>query len=121
MPPGKLLAFPHADHSDKPTVQITLYKRTFPVKDAPVSLSLVPFARSQVHTFPLGGRVYEAKYSEITLIAPDDAKVDLVQNRLTWGGDKSKVKSSAKEVFDLATAGTSGFRVEKGVAARNAT
>lgn len=93
-------------------MRITLYKRTFPVKDAPVTLSLVPFATSQVHTFPVGDKVYEAKYSKLEINAPDDVKVDLVHNRLLWG-DKHKNKSTAKEVFDLATAGTSGFGLVK--------
>lgn len=89
-------------------MQITLYKRTFRVKDAPVSFSLTPFPVDQVHTYPVGGEVYEAKYSKVEVHVPDGVKIDFVQNRLLWG-EKNKVKSTAKEVFDLAVAGNSGF------------
>lgn len=91
-----------------PMTHITLYKRTYRVKNAPVSFSLTPFPVDQVHTFPVGGQVYEAKYSKVEVIAPDGVKIDLVQNRLLWG-EKNKVKSTPKEVFDLAAAGSSGF------------
>ena len=92
---------------------ITLYQRTYPVKDAPVALSLVPFALHQKHTFPVGDTVYEAVVSEFQIIAPDGATIDPLRNMLSWDGDKGKVKSTAKEVFDLAQAGGSGFRMPK--------
>ena len=57
-------------------MQITLYQRTYPVKDAPVALSLVPFAGHQRHTFPVGDKVYEAECRELQVIIPDDAKID---------------------------------------------
>jgi hypothetical protein len=92
-------------------VQITVYRRTFPVDGAPEAFSLLPFASGQRCTFAVGEKVYEAVYSEIRIVTPDDAKVDLMQNRLTWSdGGKSRVKSTAREVLDLALAGTSGFR-----------
>lgn len=94
-------------------MKLTLYRRTYPVAGAPVTLSVVPFATSQRHTFPTGGKVYEATYSEIHVIAPDDAKVESLKNRVTWDGEKGKVSSTASEVFDLATAGASGFRLAK--------
>jgi len=94
-------------------MKFTLYQRTYPVQDAPVSLSLVPFISGSVYTFPVGGRVYEATYSEIRIDAPEDAKVDPARNRLTWGGGKGVTRSTAKEVFDLAHAGNSGFRLAK--------
>jgi len=47
-------------------MQITLYHRTYPVKDAPVSLSLVPFATHQRHTFTAAGAVHEAECKEQT-------------------------------------------------------
>ena len=90
-------------------MQITLYKRTFKVKDAPVSLSFTPFSTDQVHTFPFGGQVYEAKYSELRVTAPDDVKLDVIHNRLVWGKGMGTVKATAKEVYDLAAAGKSGF------------
>jgi len=92
---------------------VTLYKRTFRVKGAPVSLSLVPFSTEQVHTFPAGGQVYEARYSEVRVTAPDDVKLDVLHNRLVWGKGLGTVKATAKEVFDLAAAGKSGFGLAK--------
>ena len=38
---------------------------------------------------------------------------DPLKNLLQWDGDKGQVKSTAKEVFDLAQAGSSGFRMAK--------
>ena len=94
-------------------MQITLYQRTYLVKDAPVALSLVPFAGHQRHTFPVGGKVYEAVCRELQVIVPDGSTIDPLKNLLTWEGDKGRVKSTAKEVFDLAQAGGSGFRMPK--------
>jgi len=95
-------------------MQITLYLRTYPAKDAPVALSLVPFAGHQRHTFTVGDKVYEAECKELQVITPGDAKVDALKNLLNWVSDKGPVKSTAKEVFDLAQAGASGFRMAKG-------
>ena len=92
-------------------MQITLYRRSFPVADAPVALSLVPYAASQRHTFSVGSRLYEAEHREVQVVVPDDAKVDVLKNLLGWAGDKGPVKSTAKEVYDLAAAGASGFRL----------
>lgn len=94
-------------------MQITLYKRTFPVKDAPVSFSFTPFPADQVHTFQNGGQVYDAKFSEVGVTAPDEVKLDVVQNRLVWGKGMGTVKATAKEVFELAAVGKSGFRLAK--------
>ena len=94
-------------------MKFTMYQRTYPVAGAPVSLSLMPFPTSQRYTFPVGDRVYEAAYSEFHILAPDDAKVDPLRNRLLWAGDKGVVRSTAQEVYDLAHAGTSGFRLAK--------
>jgi hypothetical protein len=105
---------PTTDHSDETTVQITLFQRTYPVDGAPVTLSVVPFTVGQKCTFPVGDTVHEATYSEVRIVAPDDAMVDRMRNRLTWGdGGKSRAKSTATEVLDLALAGNSGFRLEK--------
>lgn len=92
-------------------MQITLYRRSFPVADAPVALSLVPDPVDQRHTFTAEGRVYEAERREVRVLVPDGAKLDLLRNLLCWAGDKGPVKSTAKEVFDLAQARASGFRV----------
>jgi hypothetical protein len=94
-------------------MQITLYQRTYPVKDAPVALSLVPHDRHQRHTFTVGDKVYEAECKEVRVIIPDDAKIDPLKNLVSWVGDKGPVKSTAREVFDLAHAGVSGFRMAK--------
>jgi hypothetical protein len=94
-------------------MQITLYRRSFPVKDAPVALSLVPLPASQRHTYTAGGKEYEAKHSEVHVIVPDDAKLDVMKNLLCWSGSGGPMKSTAKEVFDLAEAGTSGFKLVK--------
>ncbi len=102
---------PH--HSDEHTLQITLYKRTYKVKDAPVSFSLTPFSTGQVHTFPVGGKVYEAVYSEVQVTAPEGVNLDVLRNRLVWGKGMGTVKATAKEVFDLAAEGKSGFSLVK--------
>lgn len=92
-------------------MQITLYHRSYPVADAPVALSLVPYPDHQRHTYAVGGKVYEAERKELRVIVPDDAKVDALKNLLCWAGDKGPVKSTAKEVFDMAEARVSGFRL----------
>ena len=53
----------------------------------------------------------EAVRRELQVIVPDDAKIDGFKNLLCWVGDKGPVKSTAKEVFDLAEARASGFRL----------
>ena len=96
---------------DGRTMQITLYRRSYPVADAPVALTFVPDAATQRHTFTAGGRVYEAERRELRVAVPDDAKFDGVKNLLCWVGDKGPVKSTAREVYELAEARTSGFRM----------
>ena len=93
-------------------MQITLHRRTFPVKDAPVGLSFVPSAH-QRHTFTVGSKVYEAVCQELQVIVPDDAKLDTIRNLLSWASNKGPVKSTAKEVFDLVQSRASGFRMAK--------
>ena len=92
---------------------ITLYHRTYPVQDAPVALSLVPFVGHQRHTFTVGDKVYEAECKELQVIVPDDATIDPLKNLLSWVSDKGPVKSTAKEVIDLALARVSGFGMAK--------
>lgn len=91
-------------------MQITLYRRSYPIKDAPVSVSFLPFAVSQRHTYSAGGKVYEAVGRELLIVVPDGAKVDDHNNRLVWAGDKGSIKSTASEVFGFAEANVSGFR-----------
>ena len=88
-------------------MQITMYSRSYPVADAPVSLSLVPDPAGQRHTFAAGGRVYEAGRREVRVVVHDDAKPDLLKNLLCWAGGKGPIQSTAKEVFDPAAARTS--------------
>jgi hypothetical protein len=94
-------------------MQITLHHRTYPVKDAPFSVSLLPFATSQRHTFTHDGTVYEAVCKEVQIVVPDDAKIDPVRNLLCWGGEKGQVKSTAREVFEMVRSRASGFRMAK--------
>lgn len=91
-------------------MQITLYQRTYPVKDAPIASSLIPMSPDQKHTYTVGDKVYDAVRREIQIIVPDDAKVDKDKNLLSWTGEKGIVKSTANEVFAFAQAGVSGFK-----------
>ncbi|MBX9625875.1 MAG: hypothetical protein K2X82_18895 [Gemmataceae bacterium] len=92
-------------------MQITLYHRSYPVADAPVAVSFAPDSAAQRHTFTVGKRVYEAVRREVRVVVPDDAKLDVMKNLLGWAGAQGPVKSTAREVYDLATAGASGFRM----------
>ena len=78
-----------------------------------MALSLVPHDRHQRHTFTVGDTVYEAECKEVRVIIPDDTKIDPLRNLVSWGGDTGWVNSTAREVFDLARAGVSGFRMAK--------
>ena len=92
-------------------MQITLYRRSYPAADAPVSLSLVPDHAEQHHTFTVLGREYAAERREICVDVPDGARLDVLRNRLCWAGTGGSVKSTAREVFDLAEALAPGFRM----------
>jgi hypothetical protein len=89
----------------------TLYQRTFPVEGAPVTLSVSPFPTDIKTQFPAGGEVYEAVYSKVRVVGPDGTKVERPHKRVTWDGAEGRVNSTAQEVFDMARAGTSGFRL----------
>jgi hypothetical protein len=91
---------------------IILYRRSYPVADAPVAWSLAPDPAEQRHTFTAAGKVYEAERQEVRVVVPDGAKIDPLKNLLCWAGDKGQVKSTAKEVLAMAEAGVSGFRLE---------
>lgn len=88
---------------------ITLYVRTFPVKDAPVARSLVPFPLGQRHTFTRDRKVYDAVYREMKVTVPEGSVVDAERKLLCWTGDKGPVKSTVNEVYELVQAHASGF------------
>ncbi len=76
-------------------------------------MSLVPFPAHQRHTFAVGDTVYEAVYRELAVVAPDGASVDPLRNQLSWPGAKGAVKSTAKEVVEMARTRASGFRMAR--------
>ena len=90
-------------------MKITLYVRTYPVKDAPVALSLVPFPPDQRHTYTRDGKVYEAVSREMRVTVPDGSVVDADRKLLCWDGDKGKVKSTVNEVYEFVKAHAQGF------------
>lgn len=90
-------------------MHITLYHRSFPVAGAPEAVSLVPSSVTQTHTFTANGKVYKAVHKQLKVVVPDGAKLDTLKNLLCWSGAQGAVRSTAKEVFDLAQAGASGF------------
>ena len=91
-------------------MHVTLYRRSYPVKGAPVAFSFIPFSADQRHTFASAGNVFEAERREVHVVVPDDAKIDVLRNRLAWSGGKGSVKSTANEVFGFAETCVSGFR-----------
>lgn len=103
-------------------MHITLYHRSYPVKGAPVSVSLAPFPAHQRHTFTASGVEHEAKYRELRLVVPAGATVSAERGLswarekgpvLNWVGEKGAVVSTAQEVFELAHTRGSGFHIAK--------
>ena len=90
-------------------MKITLFVRTYPVKDAPVALSLVPFPPGQRHTYTRDGKVYDAVSREMRVTVPDGSVIDADKKLLCWAGDAGPVKSKAREVYELVQAHASGF------------
>jgi len=90
-------------------MKITLYVRTYPVKDAPVALSFVPTPPDQKHTYTRDGKVYDAVSREMKVTVPDGSVFDIDRKFLCWTGDKGKVKSTVNEVYALVQAHASGF------------
>ena len=90
-------------------MKITLYLRTYPVKDAPVALSFAPTPAHQKHTYTRDRRVYDAVSREMSVTVPDGSVFDMDRKLLCWTGDKGKVRSTVNEVYELVKAGTSGF------------
>jgi len=96
------------------TVQsITIYRRSYPADGAPENFSLRPYPAHQRCTYTVGKKVYEAVFQQLTVSAPDDAKVLEEKNLLAWSGKDGKMQSSAAEVLGFADAGVSGFRKVK--------
>ncbi len=91
-------------------MKITLYVRTYPVKDAPITLSLVPFPSGQKCTYTRDGKVYDAVSREMMVNVPDGSELDYEKKLLCWAGDTGKMKSTANEVYELVKANASGFR-----------
>lgn len=90
-------------------MKITLYVRTYPVKDAPVALSLVPFPTHQKHTYTRDDKVYDAVSREMKVTVPDGSVIDADRKVLCWAGDKGPVKSTVNEVYQLVQTQASGF------------
>ena len=90
-------------------MKITLYVRTYPVKDAPVAMSLVPFPPHQRHTYTRDGKVYDAVSREMRVTVPEGSVIDEDRKLLCWAGDKGPVKSTVNEVYELVKARAPGF------------
>ena len=90
-------------------MRITLYVRTYPVKDAPVAMSLVPFPPHQRHTYTRDGKVYDAVSREMRVTVPEGSVIDEDRKLLCWAGDKGPVKSTVNEVYELVKARAPGF------------
>jgi hypothetical protein len=90
-------------------MKITLYVRTYPVKNAPIALSLVPFPPHQRHTYTHDGKVYESVSREMSVIVPEGSVIDTERKLLCWSGEKGPVKSTVNEVYELVQAQASGF------------
>lgn len=88
---------------------ITLYVRTYPVKGAPVTPSLVPFAPGPRYTYTRDGEVYDAVSREVRVTVPDGSVLDAGRKLLCWGGDTGPVKSTGREVYELARTRAAGF------------
>jgi hypothetical protein len=90
-------------------MKVSLFVRTYPVKDAPVALSLIPFPPHQKHTYTREGKVYDAVNREMSVIVPDESVIDTDRKLLCWAADTGLVKSTVNEVYELVQAHASGF------------
>lgn len=96
-------------HLTRSAVKITLYIRTYPVLDAPVAYSVVPFPTNQRHTFTRDGQVYAPVSREIQVTVPDGAFIDTYSKMLCWQGETKKVRSTGVEVNELVRMHSQGF------------
>ena len=101
-------------------MRITLYVRTYPVEDAPVALSLVPFPAHQRHTYTRDGTVYAAVSREMRVTVPDGSVVEADRKVLRWAGDNGPVRSTVNEVYEFVRARTPGFGRLRGALPRPA-
>ena len=88
---------PTRGYLETDSMKITLYVRTYPVKDAPVALSLVPFPTHQRHTYTRDGKVYEAVSRELRVIVPDEsviAPIHLGHAEVTQREDTATVETA---------------------------
>jgi hypothetical protein len=92
-------------------MQITLYLRTYPIAGSPVGVSFAPDPTAQRHTYSAGGREYQPNRQELQVVIPEEARLDLLSRLLRWSDEKERVRSTAKEVYAMAEARASGFRV----------
>ena len=90
-------------------MKIILYVRSYPVKDAPVALSLIPFPPGQKHTYTRDGQVYDAVSRQLKVVVPEGSVIDAHRKLLCWAGDAGPVKSTVNEVYALVQAHAPGF------------
>jgi hypothetical protein len=74
-------------------------------------VSFAPDPIAQQHTYSSGGQDYQPNRHELQVVVPEEAKLDLLSRLLGWGDAKKRIRSTAKEVYALAEACASGFRV----------
>lgn len=92
-------------------MQIKLYHRTYAATGAPVVLSFRPDPVSQHHSFTVDGRTHEAVSRVVTVTVPRGSTFSMRQTELIWRGAEARGRSTAQEVFDMATAGGHGFEI----------
>lgn len=92
-------------------MQITLYRRSYPVAGAPVHLSFVADHAGQVHTYTAGGVTHTPRRRSITVNVPAGSNIDRFRTVLCWRGASGLVRSTAKEVHDHAKADHWGFKL----------
>jgi len=90
---------------------ITVYRRRFPVDGGPVSLSFVPFDRRPRYTLVVGDRVHESVFEEIDIVAPAEAKLNRITNRLSCLSRMGRIRLTAEQVYEKAALNEVGFRI----------
>jgi hypothetical protein len=92
-------------------MQVKLYHRSYPAAGAPVFWSFKPDPASQHHSFTANGRTHKAVRRVVAVTVPTGSSFTMLQNELCWSDADVRVRSTALEVFDMATAGDRGFDV----------